>query len=80
MGMQHSWENVGLLLELPHSIHRENVIFSFLALGGAEWELVVATSLLYIKTGSIKTKLKEVTEAHLWALVVFTQQRVRQSA
>lgn len=82
MGMQHNWENVDLILELPHSIHRENVIFSFFALGGAAWELTVATRLLYIKTGSVKATLKEVTfaEAHLWALVVFTQQRVRQSA
>lgn len=82
MGTQHNWENVDLLFELPHSIHRENVIFSFFALGDAAWELMVAKFLLYIKTGSVKTKLNEVTfaEAHLWALVVFTQQRVRQSA
>lgn len=82
MGMQHNWGNVDLLLELPHSIHRENVIFSFFALGGAAWELMAAPCLLNIKTGSVRTKLKGVTfaEAHLWALVVFTQQRVRQSA
>lgn len=82
MGMQHKWENVDLLLELPHSIHRENVIFSFSALSGAAWEPTVATCLLYIKTGGVRMKLNKVTfaEAHLWALVVFTQQRVRQSA